>query len=103
MALRWKTWLVLTCVSLMVFTTSLEASHIHHDALTDVPFSKPLSKSSATHCLLCSSLHSPAISSAAIVLGTTPVHCPAAPAVNSQGSARLEAFGLFVRPPPIMA
>ena len=103
MALRWKTWLVLVCVVVVMFTTGVEVSHFHDDALPSAPFSKPLSKSSGTHCLLCSSMHLPAISSSVVVLGTTSIFYAAAVPAIPTSPTRLEAFGLFVRPPPSMA
>jgi len=89
---------VVLCAAMMFVVTSAEAGHFHDDALPNAPFSKPLSKSSGTHCLLCSSLHSPAISSAVAVLGTTAIHSTAPVPATLTNPTRLEAFGLFVRP-----
>jgi|WetSurMetagenome_2_1015567.scaffolds.fasta_scaffold1599617_1 hypothetical protein len=103
MTVRLKTWLVVFCAAMMLFITSAEASHFHNDALSDAPLSKQQSKSSGTHCLLCSSLHSPAISSAVAVLNTTSIYCAEATPAMPVNPTRLQAFGLFVRPPPSMA
>lgn len=103
MALRWKTWLVVLCAAMMLFVTSAEVSHFHNDAMSDAPFSKPLSKTSTSHCLLCNSLHSPAISSSVAVLATSSIYCAALMSATPTDPTRLEAFGLYTRPPPSMA
>lgn len=104
MRLRWKTWLVVLCAAMMLVVTSAEASHFHHDdALPNAPISKPLSKGSGTHCLLCSSLHLPAMSSAVAVIGTPSFSVSLPNSFESHRSWQPEAFALFVRPPPSVA
>jgi len=103
MVLRWKTWVGVLCAAMMLIVTSAQVNHIHDDALPNAPFSKPLSKSSNSHCLLCNSLHAPAISSAIAVLGTTSVRFAALIPETPTDPTRLEAFGLFIRPPPNVA
>lgn len=103
MGFRWKSWAVVLCAAMMLFITSAEASHFHDDGLPDTPFSKQQTKSSGTHCLLCSSLHSPAISSQVAVSSTTAIYSSSTVPATPTDPTRLEAFGLFVRPPPSMA
>jgi hypothetical protein len=103
MTVRWKAWLVVLCAAMVFFSTSVEASHFHNDAVPNAPLSKPLSKKTSDVCLLCNSVQS-TLPSATVTVVAHGVHLsneavPAAP----KNPTRLEDFGLFVRPPPHMA
>jgi hypothetical protein len=103
MDLRRKAWLVVMCAVVILFATSVEASHFHSDALPDAPFSKPFSKKNTGSCLICSALHAPALSAPIALFGTTVATAAQSVPEIPKAPKLLEAFGLFVRPPPNMA
>ena len=103
MTLRWRSRLVVLCAAVILFATSVEASHFHRDADSDAPLSKPFSKKTGNSCLICSALHAPALSAAGTVFGAAIATMAEAIPATPENPTRLKAFGLFVRPPPNMA
>jgi hypothetical protein len=97
MKTRLRIWLVVLCACVMLLVTSAEAFHVHHGGGTS------LSKKSENSCLICSSLHAPALSIAVVILGGFIATLFLAARVLAERRTRLEAFGLFVRPPPRIA
>ncbi len=98
---RWSNWLVVFFALVMLLVTSVEVSHFHNDAAHVAP--KPLSKKSSDSCLICNALHAPALSASANILHTHTFYTAEAIPSVLHDVPRLEAFGLFVRPPPIAA
>jgi hypothetical protein len=81
----------------------MEASHFHSDAVPNAPLSQPISKKTASSCLICNAFHTPALSGVATVFGIVVANITETIPPPRESATRLEDFGLFVRPPPNMA
>jgi hypothetical protein len=96
MVSRFKFWVVVLCVAMVLCTGVAEASHFHSDEQSSHPASKK-----TTACVICHIAHCPAVA-VSVVLICHPF-APALPVAAFLPSKRihLEAFGLSVRPPPV--
>jgi hypothetical protein len=94
---RSKLWVVLLCVMMVLCASVAEASHVHPDEQG----SRPASKKTTSACVICHISHSPAVSVSVVLLEQAHSAGLFLSSFTATSRTRFQAFGLYVRPPPV--
>jgi hypothetical protein len=81
---------------MVLLAISAEATHFHAESLQKTPHSKKAEGG----CIICHGLHSPVIATPSTFSGTDISTDVITSALSVDRPSQLQAFALFVRPPP---